>query len=71
VLALLDGNLYSAGMSHLMHLDNKNLDAIGFFEKVTSCNKECDLCDYCSALAAKLITRGVFTPAKIEDLGLK
>jgi collagenase-like PrtC family protease len=71
VLELMAGNLYSVGMSHLMHLDNKNLDAIGFFEKVASCNKECDLCDYCNALAAELIQRGVFTSAKIEDLGLK
>jgi collagenase-like PrtC family protease len=71
LLELMAGNLYSVGMSHLMHLDNKILDEIGFFDKVTSCDKECDVCDYCSALAAKLIQRGVFTPAKIEDLGLK
>jgi hypothetical protein len=54
-----------------MHLDNKILDEIGFFDKITSCDKECDECDYCRALAAKLIQRGIFTPAKIEDLGLK
>jgi collagenase-like PrtC family protease len=71
LLELMAGNLYSVGMSHLMHLDNKILDEIGFFDKVTSCDKACDLCDYCRALAAKLIQRGVFTPAKIEDLGLK
>jgi collagenase-like PrtC family protease len=70
LLDLMAGNLYSVGMSHLLHLDNMSLDALGFFEKVASCNKECDECDYCSALAAQLIQRGVFTPAKIEDLGL-
>ncbi|MBN1567277.1 MAG: U32 family peptidase [Acidobacteria bacterium] len=71
LLELMAGNLYSVGMSHLMHLDNKSLDAIGFFKKVASCNKECGECNYCNELAAKLIHRGVFTPAKIRDLGLK
>jgi collagenase-like PrtC family protease len=71
LLELMAGNLYSLAMSHLMHLDNKSLDAIGFFETVTSCNKECVDCDYCSELAGNLIKRGVFTPEKIADLGLK
>jgi collagenase-like PrtC family protease len=71
LLELMAGNLYSAGMSHLMHLDNKSLDDVGFFDKVTSCDKECSDCDYCSALIGRLIKRGVFTPAKMEDLGLR
>jgi collagenase-like PrtC family protease len=71
LLELMAGNLYSVGMSHLMHLDNKILDEIGFFDKVASCDKECDECEYCRTLATKLIQRGIFTPAKIEDLGLK
>ena len=69
LLELMAGNLYSVGMSHLMHLDNKSLDEVGFFNKVTACDKECSECNYCAALIAKLIKRGVFTPAKIEDLG--
>ncbi len=71
LLELMAGNLYSVGMSHLMHLDNKSLDEVGFFDKVTSCDKECSECDYCSALIGKLIKRGVFTSAKMEDLGFK
>jgi collagenase-like PrtC family protease len=71
LLELMAGNLYSAAMSHLMHLDNKSLDAVRFFEKVTSCDKECSECSYCSELIEKLVRRGVFTSAKIEDLGLK
>jgi collagenase-like PrtC family protease len=71
LLELMAGNLYSLAMSHLMHLDNKSLDAIGFFDKVTSCDKECVDCAYCSELAARLIKRGVFTSEKIKDLGLK
>jgi len=71
LLELMAGNLYSVGMSHLMHLDNKSLDEIGFFEKVGSCDKECSECEYCSALVGTLIKRGVFTPSKIEDLGFR
>jgi collagenase-like PrtC family protease len=71
LLELMAGNLYSVGMSHLMHVDNKSLDDVGFFNKVTSCEKECSECAYCSELIGRLIKRGIFTPAKIEDLGLK
>lgn len=70
LLELMAGNLYSVGMSHLMHLDNKSLDEAGFFKKVSTCDKECSECDYCVALVGKLIRRGIFTPAKIDDLGL-
>lgn len=70
LLELMAGNLYSAGMSQLMHLENKALDQIGFFDKVAGCDKECSECEYCSAVAAKLIKRGILTPSKIEDLGM-
>lgn len=71
LLELMAGTLYSAGMSQLMHLDNRRLDDLGFFARTTSCDKECSSCDYCTVLATTLMKRGVFTPAKIEDLGLK
>jgi hypothetical protein len=71
LLELMAGNLYSLGMSYFIHLDNKILDELGFFKKVVSCDKECSDCTYCEELAARLIKRGIFTPAKIEDLGLK
>lgn len=71
LLELMAGNLYSAGMSQLMHLDNKALDEAGFFERVAGCDKECSECEYCSALIAKLIKRGVFTSEKIKDMGLE
>jgi collagenase-like PrtC family protease len=71
LLELMAGNLYSVAMSHLMHLDNKSLDEIKFFDKVIACDKECSECDYCNAVVEKLIKRGVFTPSKIEDLGFR
>ena len=71
LLELMAGNLYSYGMSFLTHLDNRSLDTVGFFEKVTSCDRECIDCDFCERLAGKLITRGVFTVEKIKDMGLQ
>jgi collagenase-like PrtC family protease len=70
LLELMAGNLYSVAMSHLMHLNNKSLDELGFFDRVTSCDQECSECEFCRALAEKLIKRGVFTPSKLADLGL-
>jgi collagenase-like PrtC family protease len=71
LLELMAGNIYSYGMSYLMHLDNKSLDAVGFFEKVTACGQQCLDCDFCERLTEKLIKRGVFTPAKMKDLGMQ
>jgi collagenase-like PrtC family protease len=70
LMELMAGNLYSVGMSYLMHLDNKSLDEAHFFEQVSSCDKECSCCAYCNELAQKLLRKGVFTPAKMNDLGL-
>jgi len=71
LLELMAGNLYSVGMSHLLHLDNKSLDEAGFFDKTASCGKECSECDYCAALAGKLIRRGVLTQSRIRDFGFR
>jgi collagenase-like PrtC family protease len=71
LLELMAGNLYSIGMSYFMHLNNKSLDEARFFEHVSSCDKECSECTYCDNLAERLLKKGVFTPAKIEDLGLR
>jgi collagenase-like PrtC family protease len=71
LLELMAGNLYSVGMSHLLHVDNKSLDPIGFFDKVASCDKECSSCSYCERLIEQLLKRGVFTAEKMTDLGLK
>jgi collagenase-like PrtC family protease len=71
LLELMAGNLYSAGMSHLLNVDNKSLDSIEFFNQVVSCDKECSSCSYCNRLAEQLLKRGVFTPEKMADLGLQ
>lgn len=67
---LMAGNLYSCGMSNLLHLENQSLDAEGFFEKVSSCDHECIDCNYCGELVVRLLKRGVLTPEKVKDMGL-
>ncbi len=71
LLELMAGNLYSLGMSYLIHLDNQSLEKYKFFEKVTSCEMDCTPCVYCEELVMNLAKRGVFTQSKMEDLGLK
>jgi collagenase-like PrtC family protease len=71
LLELMAGNLYSAGMSHLLHVHNKRLDPIGFFNQVTSCDKECSSCSYCDRVIEQVLQSGVFTSEKMSDLGLK
>jgi len=70
LMELMAGNLYSFAMSNLVHIDNKALDEIQFFDRVTSCDQECSECSFCNEVVGKLLRRGVFTPAKIEDLGI-
>ena len=71
LMELMAGNLYSFAMSNLVHIENKALDEIPFFDRVTSCDRECSECSFCNELVGRLLRRGVFTPAKIEDLGMK
>jgi collagenase-like PrtC family protease len=71
LLELMAGNLYSCGMSNMLHLDNQSLDTEGFFEKVTSCDHECIDCNYCGELAQRILKRGVLTTEKAKDMGLQ
>jgi collagenase-like PrtC family protease len=71
LLELMSGNLYSLGMSNFAYLNNKSLDHYGFFEKTSSCNRECHRCNYCNDLAKKLVKLGVFSTVKLEDMGME
>jgi collagenase-like PrtC family protease len=71
LLELMAGSLYSAGMSGLLHLDNRSLGEMGFFDRVTSCDHQCDRCTWCAEVALRLLRSGVFTPEKLGDLGLR
>lgn len=60
-------NLSKFNQSYGVHLDNKKLGENGFFEKVTSCDRDCDQCHYCEDLAKKLIRFNDFTSELQED----
>jgi collagenase-like PrtC family protease len=70
LMELMAGNLYSYAMSNFVHIENKALDEISFFDRVTSCDQDCIECSFCSTVVGQLLRRGVFTPAKMEDLGM-
>jgi collagenase-like PrtC family protease len=58
-----DGNLFDIlcsslnnfGATYGAYLDNRSLGECRFFEKVTSCDRNCNRCNYCEGLAQKLV----------------
>ena len=71
LLDIVCSSLGAFGMKYATYLDNKNLGKYKFFEKVTSCDRDCYRCSYCEELAGKVIGLGRFTEEKMEDKGLK
>jgi collagenase-like PrtC family protease len=71
LLDILCASLNTFTMTHGVYLDNKKLDNFGFFEKVTTCDQNCDACNYCSQLASQLVKFGMMTRQKLEDFGMK
>ena len=70
LLDILSGSLYNIGIECGAHLDNASLTQLHFFEKITSCDRICESCGYCSQLAGQLVSLKVITRAKLEDMGL-
>ena len=71
LLDILSSSLNLFSLQEFAHLDNKSLGKYKFFEKVTSCDRNCSQCGYCEELAQKLIKLGVLTKARLEDMGRK
>jgi collagenase-like PrtC family protease len=71
LLDILSANLCSFGLKHAASIDNKSLDNYKFFQKITSCDRNCYQCGYCEDLAGKLVKLGMLTREKLEDIGLK
>lgn len=67
LLDILDSSLRAFSLAQGACLDNKSLDEYGFFDKVTSCDKDCIACSYCEKLASKLVRLGVASQTKRED----
>ena len=65
ILDLLCASLNTYNLTHYEYLGNKGLDEQGFFEKVTSCDKNCHQCSYCEDLANKLIMFREYTKEEL------
>ena len=71
LLDLLCASLNMLTMNNGAYLDNKKLDSFNFFNRVTTCDKNCQQCGYCSQMAQGLIKYGMMTRQKLEDFGMK
>ena len=71
LLDLMAASLKRFSLAYGAYLDNKGLGEEKFFEKVTSCDRNCNQCNYCLELAKKLIKLRVLTREKMEDLRFK
>jgi collagenase-like PrtC family protease len=67
LLDILTGSLEQYSMVNGICLNNRLLEQYGFFEKVTSCGKDCNKCNYCDALASELVEYGLYTGEKEID----
>lgn len=70
LLEILCSSLNQYALEYGAHLDNRSLDEVGFFQKVTSKSGESDEDSYYSDLARDLVRFHVLTRGILEDLGL-
>ncbi len=70
LLDIMCSSLNTFTMTRGVYLDNKKLDAVAFFKKVTSCGQKCEGCDYCAKVAGDLVQYGKMTRQKLEDFGM-
>jgi collagenase-like PrtC family protease len=59
LLELMDASLKYFGINHHAYVDNKKLGQYDLFDRLTSCDKDCDACGYCQQLAAELVEEKV------------
>ncbi len=71
LLDIVSSSLNLFGLEYGAVLDNKSLGKHKFFEKVTSCGRDCSNCSYCKEIADNLIKMKALTREKLEDLGRK
>jgi collagenase-like PrtC family protease len=69
LLDIMCSSLLSFSLKYGTYLDNKTLGEIGFFERVTTCNKKCHQCNYCNDVVKKYMMRGWLTREKLKDQG--
>lgn len=68
LLDIVCANLNKFNQTYGVYLDNKELEGQGFFEKVSSCDRDCNHCHYCEELGKKLLRLNDFSPELKEDV---
>lgn len=68
LLDLMCANLGSFSVNYGAYLNNERLGECKFFEKVTTCERKCQRCNYCEEVAKDLLILGLLTPEKAEDI---
>jgi collagenase-like PrtC family protease len=70
LLDILSGACRKFSYHHGGYISNQGLEASSFFKTVTTCDRNCVKCSYCSSLAETIVYTGMQTPEKAADLGL-
>jgi collagenase-like PrtC family protease len=68
LLDILCASLNNFNTNYGIYLDNKKLEENGFFEKVSSCDRDCNRCYYCEELAKKLISFNNYSQELKKDV---
>jgi collagenase-like PrtC family protease len=68
LLDLMCANLGSFSVNHGAYLNNEKLGEYKFFEKITTCNRKCQQCNYCKQVIDDLLALNLATPEKAEDV---
>ena len=69
LLDIMCSSLLSYSLKYGTYLDNKRLDEIGFFKRITTCNRKCDQCHYCRDVINENLLLGWLTREKLRDQG--
>ena len=69
ILDLMSGSINLFAVGYGGRLFNRDLEENHFFEKVSSCERNCSRYDYCSNLIKKHLNLKVLTSEKFDDLG--
>ncbi len=69
LLDLLCSSIGFYGVETSAFVDNKALGQSGYFKRLSTCNRACYDCDYCTELAKKYLRYGWVTEENLRDMG--
>lgn len=69
LLDLLCSSIGFYNVEHSAFIDNKALDKSAYFKRLSTCNRKCHTCSYCSDLAKQYLRYGRITEENLLDMG--